>query len=218
MAAVIIPNLGSLVNGRITRDNLKPWFAGLKQPSFRPPNFLFAPVWITIYVAMGFASYLVYRDGGGLWTEKSRIPLLLYVIQLALNWAWTSIFFGYHSLKWVCATVSVELLLLITLVIRSIRWFQVGHSRRIVDNNNYSVIYNILIYTFQSLVEIIVLDIAVIACAIAFYRVNTTAGLLFIPYIAWLAYASVLNYALYTLNPDEGDTLTTESSNFRKEN
>lgn len=100
-AAVILPNIGSYFNGRITRNNLEPWYRSLRKPSFNPPDYVFAPVWLSLYAGMGYASYLVCRDAGGIWNDRSRTAMLLYGGQLALNWAWTPLFFKYHSTKWV---------------------------------------------------------------------------------------------------------------------
>jgi tryptophan-rich sensory protein len=79
-------------------------------------------------------------------------PLGLYFVQLALNAAWTPIFFGAHQLGW-------------------------------------------------ALAEIVLLWSAILATLLSFRRVNRAAGWLFVPYLAWVTFATALNFTLWKLNP-----------------
>ena len=67
----------------------------MKKSPLQPPNWLFAPVWTGLYASMGYASYLIYRDGIG---SERNIALGLYATQLGLNWIWSPIFFHYQKL------------------------------------------------------------------------------------------------------------------------
>lgn len=70
------------------------WYAALDKPSWNPPGWIFGPVWSLLYLMMAVAAWLVWRRIG--WQRA----LWLYFIQLALNAAWTPIFFGAHDLAW----------------------------------------------------------------------------------------------------------------------
>ena len=101
----VLPNVGGLFGTYFTRHNIKTWYEPkLDKPTWRPPNWLFAPVWTYLYTSMGYASYLVLRDGVG---ESRKLALTLYGSQLALNWAWTPLFFGAHQLGLASAEIAL---------------------------------------------------------------------------------------------------------------
>lgn len=53
-----------------------------------------------------------------------------------------------------------------------------------------------------ALFDILLLTSLILVCVVLFYRINTVAGLLLIPYLLWVSFASVLNYTMLLLNPD----------------
>ncbi len=124
------------------------WYASLTKPSWNPPSWIFGPMWTALYLMMATAAWLVWRRGG--WAGQ-RGTLSLYLVQLALNAAWTPLFFG-------------------------------------------------LKMPGPAFAEILLLLAAIVATALAFRGVSKVAAALLLPYIAWVAFASFLNFTLWRLN------------------
>ena len=70
------------------------WFVALNKPTWQPPAWVFAPVWTLLYVLMACSLALLIRSPAN---AMRRLALTLFVVQLALNAAWTPLFFGAHS-------------------------------------------------------------------------------------------------------------------------
>lgn len=84
------------VSGLVTQENIDTWYPTLAKPSFNPPNWLFAPVWSTLYVIMGIAAGLVWHEMDRQ-KELVKKGLIYFAIQLALNALWSFLFFGLHN-------------------------------------------------------------------------------------------------------------------------
>lgn len=118
------------------------WYATLNKPVFSPPNWLFGPVWTTLYALMGVAAYLARKD---------KMGMRLFKWQLGANFAWSLLFFGLRSP--ILGLIDIAILL----------WLIWKTTRR-------------------------------------FYKVSRPATYLMLPYLAWVAFATILNLSLVVLN------------------
>lgn len=82
------------VGSRATMPQLRRWYPSLRKPTWNPPNAVFGPVWTALYLTMAVAAWLVWRTGGDV-----SAALALFAVQLALNVAWSVVFFGERNVR-----------------------------------------------------------------------------------------------------------------------
>lgn len=155
VTVVAIELLGGL-SGWLSQSGYgNPWFDALRKPSFMPPGAAFGIVWPILYALLGIALALILAEPP---SPRRKTALILFFVQLALNFAWSPIFFALHDI---------------------------------------------------SLAKWIIFLMAAIAAVAAgqFLRLRTIAGLLLIPYLAWLVFAATLNATIEHLNPGAGVSL-----------
>lgn len=92
--AIAVPLLVGFSAGQFTAAEIPTWYASIKKPSWNPPSWVFAPVWTTLYVMMGIAWFLIWKAPA---TEMKKWGMILFVLQLVLNFFWTFIFFAKHQ-------------------------------------------------------------------------------------------------------------------------
>ena len=109
IATLAVGAVGSL----FTEPNIATWYAGLNHPSIAPPNWVFAPVWTTLYILMAWAAWRVWRVTG-----LKSIEMLAFAAQLGLNLAWSGIFFGLHRIGFALGEILLlDLAILYTLLL-----------------------------------------------------------------------------------------------------
>ncbi|HOT36268.1 MAG TPA: tryptophan-rich sensory protein [Candidatus Latescibacteria bacterium] len=136
----------SVIGGLFTASSVGTWYEGLAKPSWRPPNWLFGPVWTILYAMMAVSAWLVWKKAG------FGSALLMFAVQLLINGIWSPVFFGAQSLG-------------------------------------------------GGLVVIVALWFAIVGTIAMFWPVSLAAALLLLPYLAWVSFATVLNAAIWRMNP-----------------
>jgi tryptophan-rich sensory protein len=87
-----------------TTPEIDGWYRTIVKPEWNPPDWVFGPVWTTLFILMGISGWLVWKP------ERFRgvpIPLALFASQLALNVAWSWIFFGMHQIGWAVVEILI---------------------------------------------------------------------------------------------------------------
>lgn len=112
IACIAIPLIAGFAGSIYTSGSIPGWYASLAKPFFTPPSWVFAPVWTCLYILMGISLFLVLQKG----TARPFVKqgALLFFAQLALNLAWSAVFFGLHD---VAAALAVLLVLVVLIVV-----------------------------------------------------------------------------------------------------
>ncbi len=155
-ALFIVPTVMLLgfLSGQLSGSGAgSPWFQALEKPALFPPPATFGIVWTVLYFMMGLALAVVCAAWGSRWRGWA---IFAFVVQLALNLAWSPAFFAMHDMRLALAIIGVLLAALIVTIV-------------------------------------------------LFFKVRKWAGVLLLPYLAWVGFATVLNYQFLELNPDAGE-------------
>lgn len=147
IVAVTVAVAAALVGGLLT--NLGPWYFALKQPSWKPPDWLFGPAWTTIFACAAAAGVLAWRAAQ---THRDRAAIiLLFAINFCFNSLWSLLFFKLQRPDWALMEVGF-----LWLSIAALIWF--------------------------------------------LYSMSRAASLLLMPYLLWVSFASILNWAIVQMN------------------
>ena len=97
--SLIAPQAAGLIGSIFTASSVTGWYSTVTRPELAPPNWIFGPVWTTLFVLMGIALFLVWKKEDSQ-KKKVKLALRLFVAQLVLNTLWSVIFFGLQSPGW----------------------------------------------------------------------------------------------------------------------
>jgi benzodiazapine receptor len=96
--------LGSLSGQLANSGYSNLWFAALDKPGFMPPGWVFGAAWTALYVLLGLALAMLLHARGA---HHRRLALLLFLVQLACNYAWSPLFFAFHQTEAALALILV---------------------------------------------------------------------------------------------------------------
>lgn len=90
---ITVPLLIGGISGYATATSITTWYSTLNKPYFNPPNYLFGPVWTTLYILMGISFYLILQSPINEFRKKA---IAIFCIQLFLNFLWSFLFFKFQ--------------------------------------------------------------------------------------------------------------------------
>ena len=109
----IITFSASFIGGLVTFTFKEPWYSELTKSNFNPPDWIFAPVWTTLYLMMTLAIWFF-------WHSKNREmnTIYIYFIHIVFNTTWSVVFFGFHNIFLALVNLIILVLLIVILILR----------------------------------------------------------------------------------------------------
>ncbi|KPK22679.1 MAG: hypothetical protein AMJ70_05330 [Dehalococcoidia bacterium SG8_51_3] len=117
--SLVVCQCAGIIGSVFTAPAIPNWYATLQKPAFTPPNWLFAPAWITLYLLMGIAAFLVWRVG--LKNRRVRTALIIFLVQLVLNALWSVVFFGMQSPLYGVIVIAILWLMILLTILKFAR-------------------------------------------------------------------------------------------------
>jgi translocator protein len=91
--SLLLPLSVGAIAGMFTSQAVPIWYASLNRPSFNPPNWVFGPVWTTLYILLGISFFLIWKENP---TKERNLAIKVFSIQMLLNFAWSFLFFYFN--------------------------------------------------------------------------------------------------------------------------
>ena len=172
LVSIILCELAGFVGSLFTISSVSTWYVALNKAPLNPPAWVFAPVWTALYMIMGVALFLVWKNDwrisrplktyeGRAWNPWSRRfwtgdwqkanIIAVFLVQLLFNTLWSYVFFGLRQPGW-------------------------------------------------AFFELVALWFSVVYVMVNFYRVSKAAAWLLLPYILWITFAAYLNCWIWLVN------------------
>ena len=109
----LITYSASLIGGMATIGFKEPWYSLLIKPSYNPPDWIFAPIWTTLYLMMTIAIWIFWHS-----KEKDMNTVYIYFIHLIINTTWSVVFFVFHKIFFSLVILIVLIFFIIILILR----------------------------------------------------------------------------------------------------
>ncbi len=118
VGCILFAQLAGAIGSIANLSSLETWYAALNKPALNPPNWVFGPVWTTLFLLMGISLYLILRHRRRLLMERRgfKLALALFAAQWILNIAWSFLFFYFQQPLWAFA----EIILLLASIVATI--------------------------------------------------------------------------------------------------
>jgi benzodiazapine receptor len=115
LVSLLIPLGIGAIAGIFTAEAVPGWYKTLNQPPFNPPNWVFGPVWTTLYILMGISLFLIWKQRA---SRKRNQAIFIFFLQLAFNFGWSFIFFyfnliGFALIEIILLWISIVLMLVL---------------------------------------------------------------------------------------------------------